>query len=108
MRRQRTTPPGRTGRRGAASRPLLLSVATLIAVAVTASGCGGRSDATPPASTVPCGGTVTEQYASYEGVPANLNSLDVYMPPADAQGECSDRPLVVWIHGGGWTEGDKT
>lgn len=31
-----------------------------------------------------------------------LQSLDVYAPP-----EGKDRPVVVWIHGGGWTKGDK-
>jgi acetyl esterase/lipase len=47
------------------------------------------------------------QYAKYEGVDPNLNSLDVWRPPAGNDG-CNDRPLVVWIHGGGWTTGDKT
>lgn len=46
-------------------------------------------------------------YAEHDGVPEALNSLDVYLPPADQDGECSGRPLLVWIHGGGWTEGDK-
>ncbi len=32
-----------------------------------------------------------------------LQSLDVYAPPAGV-----DRPVVVWIHGGGWKAGDKT
>lgn len=50
---------------------------------------------------------MTEQYAQHDGVPIELNSVDVYLPSADADGECSSRPLVVWIHGGGWTEGDK-
>lgn len=50
---------------------------------------------------------MTEQYAQHNGVSAESNSLDVYMPPADADGTCSQRPLVLWIHGGGWTEGDK-
>jgi acetyl esterase/lipase len=55
---------------------------------------------------IPCGGKTTQQYAVYEGVDANLNSLDVWRPPAGKDG-CSNRPLVVWIHGGGWTGGDK-
>jgi acetyl esterase/lipase len=49
----------------------------------------------------------TQRYATHEGVPANLNSLIVWRPPAGDNG-CSDRPLVVWIHGGGWTGGDMT
>lgn len=31
-----------------------------------------------------------------------LQSLDVYAPPLGDQ-----HPVVVWIHGGGWTKGDK-
>nr|AUN36999.1 esterase/lipase [uncultured bacterium] len=43
-------------------------------------------------------------YASVAGVAPNLLSLDLYTPdlrpPAPA-------PVVIWIHGGGWQEGDK-
>ena len=42
------------------------------------------------------------------GVDANLNSLDIYLPPAGEDDDCTGRPLVVWVHGGGWHEGDKT
>jgi acetyl esterase/lipase len=56
---------------------------------------------------LPCGGKLTARYAVHDGVDANLNSLDVWRPPAGKRG-CSDRPLVVWVHGGGWTDGDKT
>ena len=56
---------------------------------------------------IPCGGRATERYAVHDGVDANLNSLDVYRPAADDDG-CSNRPLVVWVHGGGWTGLDKT
>lgn len=31
-----------------------------------------------------------------------LNRLDVYAPPADV-----NHPVLVWVHGGGWTRGDK-
>ena len=31
-----------------------------------------------------------------------LQSLDVYSPP-----EGKDHPVIVWIHGGGWSKGDK-
>src|SRR5262245_6341531 len=33
------------------------------------------------------------------------NTLDVYTP---ADGDKKDRPIVFWIHGGGWQQGDKT
>ncbi len=48
----------------------------------------------------------TFAYASHPGVDPKLTSLDVYAPPAGADG-CHDRPVVVWVHGGGWTSGDK-
>ncbi len=54
-----------------------------------------------------CGSKRTFAYASHPGVDPNLTSLDVYAPPAGADG-CRDRPIVVWVHGGGWTSGDKS
>lgn len=41
-----------------------------------------------------------------EGSPANpaLNQLDLYRPTGEAE---KPRPVVVWIHGGGWRVGDK-
>jgi acetyl esterase/lipase len=36
-------------------------------------------------------------------LPANpLQSLDVYAPPG-----AGPRPVVIWVHGGGWARGDK-
>lgn len=71
-------------------------------------GTAGRSagtTATPPAAT--CGVNRTERYAEHPGVDPDLTSLDLYLPPADAGG-CRVRPLVVWVHGGAWTGGDKS
>ena len=48
----------------------------------------------------------TIAYASYPNVDPNLTSLDIYTPPGDVSG-CTGRPIVVWVHGGGWTSGDK-
>ena len=48
----------------------------------------------------------TFTYAEMTGVDPNRISLDVYTPPA-TDGACADRPLVVWVHGGGWAGGDK-
>ncbi len=92
-----------------------LTPAVLIVGGLITAGCGGadpqsQTPAKPktPTTLVPCGASTTEQYSSHEGVPVELNSLDVYRPAADVDGDCSGRPAVVWIHGGGWTEGDKS
>ena len=49
----------------------------------------------------------TFAYESLPGVDPNSTSLDVYTPPA-TDGTCVDRPLVIWVHGGGWAGGDKS
>lgn len=41
-------------------------------------------------------------YATIEGVDPNLLSLDVYAPP-----NADNLPVVLMIHGGGWSLGDK-
>ena len=38
----------------------------------------------------------------YSEAKDKLQSLDVYSPP-----EGKDHPVIVWIHGGGWSKGDK-
>ncbi|KAF0179884.1 MAG: alpha/beta hydrolase [Hyphomonadaceae bacterium] len=43
----------------------------------------------------------TYRYAQAPGVAADLQSLDLYAAPGQG------RPLVVFIHGGGWRIGDK-
>lgn len=82
-------------------------MAILVAASI-GTGCGGGAGDRSHGQLVACGESTTVQYSHHDGVPAGLNSLDVYMPPADDDGDCSERPLVVWIHGGGWTAGDKT
>ncbi|MBC7913482.1 MAG: alpha/beta hydrolase, partial [Pyrinomonadaceae bacterium] len=44
------------------------------------------------------------QYKTVAGVPATLLSLDVY---SYAQNE-SSKPVIIWVHGGGWRIGDKS
>jgi acetyl esterase/lipase len=84
-------------------------VAGLVVLIATSAACSSsRSTSSPaPEPLLPCGGKLTVRYAVHEGVDANLNSLDVWRPAAGADG-CSARPLVVWVHGGGWTGGDKS
>jgi acetyl esterase/lipase len=86
-----------------------IGMAGLVALGGTAAACSSSRVTGPPtpAPLIPCGAKLTARYATHEGVDPNLNSLDVWRPPADAHG-CSDRPLVVWVHGGGWSDGDKT
>lgn len=45
----------------------------------------------------------TIQYANIPGVDGNLLSLDIYN-----EGIPANAPVVIWIHGGGWTTGDKS
>ena len=78
----------------------------MLALVVPVAACGGPDASGTSAPTVPCGGSSTERYAELPGVPAELTSLDVHRPP-EVDGACSDRPLVVWVHGGAWTGGDK-
>jgi acetyl esterase/lipase len=79
---------------------LTLVLSTLACVA-----CGdGGHQASSACPDAPVKHTV--QYASYPGVDPNLNRLDLYLPAAGDP--CRPRPIVVWVHGGGWEGGDKT
>jgi arylformamidase len=97
--------------------PFLTLVLAVLAVACTGPvtstpstpGTAGRSpdSGAPTVPLLGCDATGTFAYASHAGVDPNLTSLDVFTPPADEAG-CSGRPMVVWVHGGGWTSGDKS
>lgn len=45
---------------------------------------------------------VTRPYKTLPGVPSRLLSLDIY--PA---GGARNAPVLIWVHGGGWQNGDK-
>jgi len=49
-------------------------------------------------------GDATFQYKIINGVDPNLLSLDIYTVPESK----SLRPVVIWVHGGGWAVGDKS
>lgn len=85
--------------------PVALSTAAILALSPMLLSCS--SSDSNDAAAVSCATRTTAQYAEHPGVDPNLTSLDVYTPPAEA-GSCEDRPLVVWIHGGGWHEGDRS
>jgi len=79
-------------------------------------GCGRGAPATVGESTATgasapigpseCVGTLsgpdTHQYRQVNGVDPNQLSLDVYRHPGSSL--C---PVLVWVHGGGWSRGDK-
>ena len=92
----------------------MIGAAALVVLLVA--GCSDSEEADEPAATttsssstttqprlVACGASTTVQY----GADPHLNAIDVYVPAAGAD-NCTNRPLVVWVHGGGWHEGDKT
>ena len=91
---------------GCSAIRLAITVATLMWLTA----CGGTTRSGGPneaAPTLPCGSMRTFAYAAPPDVDPNLTSLDVYTPPAGDDG-CGGRPIVVWVHGGGWTSGDKS
>ncbi len=69
---------------------------------------------TPPPAEVPAGicegqGTIVHRNIAYDvidGVDPNLLSLDVYEPARSA--DCPAAPIMVYVHGGAWSIGDKT
>ena len=91
-------------------RQLLLATATL---ALLAAGCAGTRLAGGPTTTAgrpttsagcrtAASGPATYRYATRAGVPAERQSLDVYLPAG-----CGPVPVLFWVHGGGWRWGDK-
>src|SRR5437764_13373091 len=49
------------------------------------------------------GGVTVKQDVTYRTVDGEQLGLDVYQPATKGQ----NRPAVVVVHGGGWTQGDK-
>lgn len=66
-------------------------------LAVAGSLAWGPAGANPPWRTA-----LDIPYAEIPGGDVRLTSLDVYAPPDGA-----GFPVVVWVHGGGWSRGDK-
>ncbi len=46
---------------------------------------------------------MTKRYKTMAGVNRNLHELDIYYPT-----NMSNRPVVIYVHGGGWKQGDKS
>ncbi len=73
---------------------------TLILLLLTASPLAA-APATKPTGLPPH--TIAMRDIRYGDGPGNSNLLDIYMP----DNATDARPLIVWVHGGGWSEGDK-
>jgi len=73
------------------------------------SSSSGPAEARDPAAGPPCpaaaGRDLDLRYAERPGVDPRWLSLDVYRPVRS--GACAAAPVVVWVHGGGWRQGDK-
>ena len=101
----------------------LVAVGLFMIATLTAAGCDvptstpttTTTDTTMPTTTTPAtvvpaschqAGAISRNLA-YRSVPAgvaaNLVSLDVYRLGAG----CTKAPVWIWVHGGGWTVGDK-
>jgi acetyl esterase/lipase len=88
----------------------VLNRALLLAGVVVVSSCS--TAAVTPAAEAPGAVScdpdpaVDVPYAEVPGVDPRLLSLDVHPPPGACEGD--PRPVVVWVHGGGWAVGDKS
>jgi acetyl esterase/lipase len=74
---------------------------SLVVLAVVA----GTFGATPAGAASVTRGIDYDLDGSPSPVPASLGQLDLYRPAAAVAGD--DRPIVVYVHGGGWHRGDK-
>lgn len=88
-----------------------VSVSALLALVVSA--CAGGTTTTPTAPELEaCLGPVEVVthldlvYAAHDGVDPGLLSVDVYRADVDAS-RCAPRKTLVFVHGGGWSVGDK-
>lgn len=81
-----------------------LRLGALAAAAVLALGLGvGATACDPPPNCPTSGLPTTVAYRTLPGVATNLTSLDIHAP---ATSTCA-KPVVLWVHGGGYQSGDK-
>lgn len=87
------------------------SESTMIAAASsnsasTSTAASSVTTTTTTTTTLPCSrlepSIETFVYSSIEGVSDRFTSIDVHHPAG-----CAIRPVVLWVHGGGWSGGDK-
>jgi len=82
--------------RAARHLPTLLAILAVILAAPVAEAAGPR--------TIEDVNYNQDEFAPPE---AKYNSLDLYLPDDASPRSGSLRPVVVWVHGGGWMNGDK-
>jgi arylformamidase len=76
----------------------------LATAAALALGLGvGATACDPPTNCPTSGQPTTVAYRTISGVAKNLTSLDIHAP---ATSTCN-KPVVLWVHGGGYQTGDK-
>lgn len=80
--------------------PTKILLVTIAAFAATPAGAQAAADSCSVAS------PTTHVYKTVTGVNPNLLSLDVYMPSSTCRNG-KKAPVVVWVHGGAYTIGDK-
>ncbi len=79
-------------------------LALLITTLLTINSAGGAPQGAPGPAQQPVQGVHRDvQYAQRAWTRKGLTSLDVYTP----QGDGAKRPILLYIHGGGWAIGDK-
>lgn len=103
--RQHTTPKARThGPRAPWGALIFLAIGcSPVASGTTQDGGSTVADLSVPVSASRCSGAATMQADLVYAPTHARNVLDLYLPEQGAS--C---PLLVWIHGGGWTSGDKS
>jgi acetyl esterase/lipase len=80
----------------------------VLGVAVTGAPAPATASTTAHAARCATSGTAVHRdlrYAHDSGVLPRLQSLDLYLPKRRAR--CGPTPLVVWVHGGAFSIGDK-
>ncbi len=79
-------------------------------LALAAAAVAAGALAATPALAADCSSAPPAETVAYEripGVPANATSIDIYAPAAECRTDGGKAPVVMWVHGGGYHNGDK-
>lgn len=90
----------------------LACIVAALTLALCATAAVAANDSLRPVAPVDAGRSLAQMrvahdivYAEAEGWPQSLATLDLYYRPS---GESQQRSVIVFIHGGGWDDGDKS